>query len=195
MYERPGRLADHFPPPFKNDSRRARATTAVPPDLSVIAKARGYERGFPWFVFDLFTAVPGARRRLPRGAATGYEDAPTGRRRCRRARIYNKYFPGHVLAMPPPLTRRPRRPTPTARRRPLDQYSKDVTAFLMWAAEPHMEARKRIGLQVMIFLHRVRGAALLHQEEGVDEQVEATPDRRPASAAATACPLAAHCRS
>ena len=40
----------------------------------------------------------------------------------------------------------------TARRRRSTQYSKDVTAFLMWAAEPHMEARKRIGFQVMIFL-------------------------------------------
>ena len=54
--------------------------------------------------------------------------------------------------MPPPLIGRSWSPTTTARRRRSDQYAKDVTAFLMWAAEPHMEARKRLGLQVMIFL-------------------------------------------
>ena len=47
------------------------------------------------------------------------------------------------------------------------QYSKDVAAFLMWAAEPHLDARKRIGFQVMIFLIVFAGPAVLHQEEGV----------------------------
>ena len=41
---------------------------------------------------------------------------------------------------------------PTARRQTVDQYASDVSAFLMWAAEPHLEARKRLGFQVMIFL-------------------------------------------
>ena len=49
----------------------------------------------------------------------------------------------------------------------VDQYAKDVAAFLMWAAEPHLEARKRIGFQVMIFLIVLAGPALLHQEEGL----------------------------
>ena len=55
----------------------------------------------------------------------------------------------------------------TARRRPCTQYAKDVAAFLMWAAEPHLDARKRIGFQVMIFLIVFAGLAVLHQEEGV----------------------------
>ena len=49
----------------------------------------------------------------------------------------------------------------------VDQYAKDVAAFMMWAAEPHLEARKRIGFQVMIFLIDLRRADVLHQEEGV----------------------------
>ena len=54
--------------------------------------------------------------------------------------------------MPPPLQRRAGDLRPTARRQTVDQYAKDVAAFLMWAAEPHLEERKRIGFQVMIFL-------------------------------------------
>ena len=68
--------------------------------------------------------------------------------------------------MPPPLTDGQvdyTDGTPTT----VDQYAKDVAAFLMWAAEPQLEARKRIGFQVMIFLLVLRGPALLHQEEGV----------------------------
>jgi len=65
--------------------------------------------------------------------------------------FYNKYFPGHFLAMPPPLTDGRIEYTdgtkPTA-----DQLARDVTAFLAWAAEPHLEARKRLGLQVLVFL-------------------------------------------
>ena len=81
---------------------------------------------------------------------TGYADPPrTGK--APPGTFYNKYFPGHFLAMPPPLTDGRIEYTdgtkPTA-----DQLARDVTAFLAWAAEPHMEARKRIGLQVMIFL-------------------------------------------
>ena len=47
------------------------------------------------------------------------------------------------------------------------QYAHDVTTFLMWTAEPHMEARKRIGLQVFVFLILLHGPAVLHQEEGL----------------------------
>src|SRR6202008_1699900 len=55
MFERPGRLADYFPAPFPNDQAARARYNAVPPDLSVIAKARGFERGFPYWVFDLMT--------------------------------------------------------------------------------------------------------------------------------------------
>ena len=53
--DRPGRPADRFPSPFPNEQAARARYNAVPPDMSVIAKARGYERGFPWFVFDMFT--------------------------------------------------------------------------------------------------------------------------------------------
>ena len=77
MFQRPGRLADHFPPPFANDqAARAANGGALPPDMSVLAKARGFERGFPWFIFDVFTqyqeAGPGLYPRHPqrlRGSA------------------------------------------------------------------------------------------------------------------------------
>ena len=55
MFERPGRLADHFPPPFPNEQAARARYNAVPPDLSVIAKARGYERGFPYWLLDMVT--------------------------------------------------------------------------------------------------------------------------------------------
>jgi ubiquinol-cytochrome c reductase cytochrome b/c1 subunit len=55
-FERPGRPADRFPLPFPNDqAARAANGGALPPDMSVLAKARGYERGFPTFIFDIFT--------------------------------------------------------------------------------------------------------------------------------------------
>ena len=55
MFERNGRPADRFPAAVPERQCRARALQRVPPDLSVIAKARTYERGFPWFVIDMFT--------------------------------------------------------------------------------------------------------------------------------------------
>ena len=64
---------------------------------------------------------------------------------------YNKYFPGHMIGMPQPL-QDGQITYDDGTKGTIDQYAKDVTAFMMWAAEPHMEARKRIGFQVMIFL-------------------------------------------
>ena len=61
MFDRPGRPADYFPPPFPNEqAARAANGGGLPPDLSLITKARSYERGFPQFIFDFFTPVPGA---------------------------------------------------------------------------------------------------------------------------------------
>ena len=56
MFERPGRPADYFPSPFPNEqAARAANGGAFPPDLSLITKARSYERGFPTFIIDFFT--------------------------------------------------------------------------------------------------------------------------------------------
>jgi ubiquinol-cytochrome c reductase cytochrome b/c1 subunit len=151
MFERPGRLADRFPAPFPNDQAARVANGGVlPPDLSVIAKARTYERGFPWFVFDMFTQYQENGVDYIAALLTGYEKEPAGFNLPSGAQ-YNKYFPGHAIGMPQPLQDGQVQytdGTPAT----LDQYAKDVTAFLMWAAEPHLEGRKRLGFQVMIFL-------------------------------------------
>jgi cytochrome c1 len=151
MFERAGRIADRFPAPFANDAAaRAANGGALPPDLSVMAKARTYERGFPWFVFDMFTQFQEQAPDYLVAMLTGYENPPQGFKLPSGAH-YNKYFPGHSIGMPKPfdegqITYDDGSPATT------QQYAKDVAAFLMWAAEPHMEARKRVGFQVMIFL-------------------------------------------
>jgi ubiquinol-cytochrome c reductase cytochrome b/c1 subunit len=144
MVERNGRPADRFPPPS------LRFPNATPPDLSVIVKARGFERGFPGFLIDLFTQYQEAGADYVVAILKGYENAPAGVELPPGA-MYNKYFPGHAIAMPPPLS--DGRVTYTdGTQATLDQQARDVTAFLAWAAEPHLEARKRAGMQVMVFL-------------------------------------------
>ena len=151
MFERDGRPADYFPQPWPNENAARARYNGVPPDFSVLAKARGYERGFPWFVFDIFTQFQEQGPDYIHALMTGYEDKAPAGFTLPAGNFYNKYFPGHALAMPPPLTDKRVEYTdgsPTT----VEQYSKDVTALMMWAAEPQLEARKRIGFQVMIFL-------------------------------------------
>src|SRR5438477_3343168 len=142
--EREGRPADHFPPPA------IRFPTATPPDLSVIAKSRGYERGFPNFILDFFTQYQEKGPDYIAALLKGYENAPSGFQLPPGA-SYNKYFPGHGIAMPPPLSDG-RVSYTDGSPATVDQYAKDVAAFLMWAAEPHLEQRKRLGMQVFVFL-------------------------------------------
>jgi cytochrome c1 len=153
MFERPGRVADRFPSPFPNENAaRAANGGAYPPDLSVMAKARTYERGFPWFVFDVLPFLQYQEQGPDYLAALikGYGQAPAGMT-MPAGMNYNKYFPGHMIGMPQPL-QDGQITYDDGTKGTIDQYAKDVTAFMMWAAEPHMEARKRIGIQVMIFL-------------------------------------------
>jgi cytochrome c1 len=151
MFERPGRLADRFPKPFANDALARLVNNGVlPPDFSVIAKARTYERGFPWFVIDVFTLYQEQGVDYLAALLKGYEAPPSGFS-LPQGTSYNKYFPGHAIAMPKPMEDG-RVDYTDGSPATVDQYAKDLTAFLAWAAEPHMEARKRIGFQVMIFL-------------------------------------------
>jgi cytochrome c1 len=148
--ERPGRLADHFPPPFPNELVAKAAFGVAPPDMSSLADARTYERGFPWFVFDIFTQYQEEGPDYIAAILQGYKNPPKGFN-LPPGGHYNEYFPGHNIAMPPPITAGQVKyddGTPET----LPQYAKDVAAFLMWASEPHMIARKRLGFQVMIFL-------------------------------------------
>jgi len=151
MFERPGRAADYFPSPFANDqAARAANGGGLPPDLSLIAKARSYERGFPWFIFDFFTQFQEQGPNYVAAILQGYQKKPAGAS-LPEGTFYNKYFPGHAIKMPQPLTNG-QVTYDDGSPATLEQYSKDIATFLMWAAEPQMEARKRLGFQVFVFL-------------------------------------------
>jgi cytochrome c1 len=151
MFQRPGKLADRFPPPFPNEqAARAALGGALPPDMSVLAKARSVEQGFPWFIFDAFTQYQEDGPDYIHAVLNGYEDPPAGFALPPGGQ-YNKYFPGHAIGMPKPLNDGQVEytdGTPAT----VEQYSRDVAAFLMWAAEPTLDARKRLGFQVFVFL-------------------------------------------
>jgi cytochrome c1 len=179
--DRPGRPADRFPAPFPNDNAARARYNAVPPDMSVITKARGYDRGFPWWVLDMITQYQEHGVDYIVALLTGYEDKPPAGVTVPVGGFYNKYFPGHTLAMPPPLTDKRVDYTDGAPMT-VDQYAKDISAFLMWAAEPHMEARKRVGLQVMIFLVIFAGLAYFTKKKvwhAVELHPEETKPRAP----------------
>lgn len=151
MFQRPGRLSDHWPAPFPNDNAaRAANGGALPPDMSVIAKARSYHIGFPGFIIDAFTQYQEAGPDYIHAVLTGYEEPPADVT-VQPGLHYNLYFPGHQIAMPKPLSDGQVEYTDGSPQT-VEQYSEDVSAFLMWLAEPHLDERKRIGFQVMIFL-------------------------------------------
>ena len=133
MFTRPAILSDILPSPFANDNAaRASNNGALPPDLSLIAKAR---TGGPDYLHALLT---------------GYVDAPADVK-INEGMSYNPYFPGNQIAMPPPIDDDAVEytdGTPAT----VDQMSLDVVQFLMWAAEPKLEIRKRMGIKVILFL-------------------------------------------
>jgi ubiquinol-cytochrome c reductase cytochrome b/c1 subunit len=150
--ERAGRPADRFPAPFANEAQAKAANGGTaPPDMSTLAKARTYSRGFPLWVVDVFTQYQEQGPDYIAALLKGYKDPPKGFN-LPQGGHYNEYFPGHNIAMPPPLVTDGQVKYDDGSLETLDQYSKDVAAFLEWAAEPHMVARKRIGFQVIIFL-------------------------------------------
>jgi len=151
MFQRPGKLSDTFPAPFPNDqTARTAMGGKLPPDMSTLAKARSYEWGFPQFVIDAFAMYQEDGPDYIHAILNGYTDPPAGFVLPPGGQ-YNKYFPGHAIGMPKPLSDGQVEytdGTPTT----VDQYGRDVAAFLMWAAEPTLNARKRLGFQVMSFL-------------------------------------------
>ncbi len=151
MFDRPGRPADHFPPPFPNEqTARLALGGALPPDMSVLAKARQFERGFPWFLVDMVIPYQELGVDYIVAVLKGYTPKPVGMTMPSGTQ-YNAYFPGHAIGMPPPLKDGIIAYTDGAPRT-VDQYAKDVAAFLMWAAEPTLVARKRMGFVVLIYL-------------------------------------------
>jgi ubiquinol-cytochrome c reductase cytochrome c1 subunit len=144
--ERNGRPADYFPKQFANDDAAKAVHGAVPPDLSVMAKARSYSRGFPWFILDMLPGIAYQEHGVDYMyalLAKGYTKADDEK--------WNAYFPGNTIAMAKPMDDG-RVEYTDGSPRTLDQYSRDVAAFLMWTAEPKMEERKKTGLRVMLFL-------------------------------------------
>lgn len=143
MFERPGRLSDYFPPPFPNEQAARAAFGAYPPDMSVLAKARTYERGFPLFLVDPIIQYQEHGVDYIYALLTGYthDDDPN----------WDEFVPGHRIAMAKPLND-DSVDYGDGSPQTVDQYARDVSAFLMWAAEPHLEDRKRIGFGVMIYL-------------------------------------------
>ena len=136
--ERPALPADHFRSPYATD-KAARASNggALPPDQSLIIKAR--ENGSD-YVHALLN---------------GYEDAPAGVK-VGDGQYYNKYFPGNQLAMPQPL-HDDAVVYADGTKATVDQMSRDVVQFLTWTSNPEMEARKRMGVKVVIFLSMMTG--------------------------------------
>ena len=134
MYTRPGRPADPLPLPYANDqAARAANNGALPPDLSVIAKAR---KGGADYLYALLT---------------GYEDeAPEGFDLA-DGMSYNHYFTGNQIAMPAPLFEDGVEYT-DGTAASVEQMAEDVSHFLMWAAEPNLDVRKRMGLKTILFL-------------------------------------------
>lgn len=152
MFNRAALPSDYFPSPFANPEAAAAANNgAAPPDLSLIAKARAVERGFPTFVFDIFTQYAESGPDYVYSLLTGYQDAPEGYNQ-QPGTYYNPHFlSGTSLSMPNPFSDGQVTYDDGAPET-VDQYAHDVAAFLMWAAEPHMEARKHMGFNVMVFL-------------------------------------------
>lgn len=154
--KRPGVAADRWPSPFTNDQEARDANGgALPPDFSVLAKARGTTQPFPWWILNYFTAYAEGGPDYIHALLNGYVDpAPEGAE-VPEGKHYNTYFPGHFLGMAPPLSdgaityeAGETGSVPLT----VDQYSRDVASFMMWMAEPHLVARKEAGFQVIAFL-------------------------------------------
>ncbi len=153
--------ADRWPSPFANDQEARDAMGgALPPDFSVLAKARGVKDPFPTWAFNYFTGYQEGGVDYIHALLTGYhdevpEDAPEGFV-LGDGQYYNDYFPGHAIGMAPPLADGSISYTPgedgVTVPETLEQYSTDVSAFMMWMAEPHLVSRKQTGFVVLLFL-------------------------------------------
>src|SRR5690606_11007878 len=93
MFDRPGIPSDHFPSPFPNvEAAAASNNGAAPPDFSLIAKARGVERGFPTFIFDIFTQYAENGPDYTHSLLTGYDEQPPAGMEIPEGTYYNPYF-------------------------------------------------------------------------------------------------------
>jgi ubiquinol-cytochrome c reductase cytochrome c1 subunit len=130
--------ADKFPNPYANEiAGRAANNNAYPPDLSLITKAR---EGGAAYIYSLLTGYEKPDPKLPKEALPG------------QGLHHNPYFPNLNLAMPPPITADGQVTYADGTNPTRDQMAKDVSAFLVWTAEPFLENRHRAGLATLLFL-------------------------------------------
>ncbi|HET6194575.1 MAG TPA: cytochrome c1 [Acetobacteraceae bacterium] len=130
--EGPGTPASQFRSPFPNEqAARAAQNGALPPDLSLIVNAR---EGHADYVYAILT---------------GFADPPPGMQ-MQDGMNYNKYFPGHQIAMPPPL-QDGRVTYADGTPASVEQMAHDVVTFLQWAANPEMVQRKQMGWRWVLF--------------------------------------------
>jgi len=138
---RKGTPADKIPAPYANEvAARAANNNALPPDLSLMTKAR---HDGPAYVYSLLTGY----QPQPAELLKKFPDSKTP-----PSLHYNPYFANLNIAMPPPLAADGQVTYADGTKSTVDQMAKDVAAFLVWTAEPKLEARHRAGLAVIIFL-------------------------------------------
>ena len=154
---RPARASDRFPPLFANDqAARAAQNGALPPDLSVMAKARGVPYTGTWYAHpfamlkDMVVGYQEGGADYTYALLTGYAEAPHGAE-VPEGMSYNKAFPGHMIAMAEPLSADSdiyNDGTPET----VENYARDVAAFLSWTSDPTLTQRKQTGWYVIFFL-------------------------------------------
>jgi len=138
---RKGTPADKIPTPYANETAaRAANNNALPPDLSLITKSR---HGGPHYTYSLLTGY----QPQPAKLLQEFPDAKTP-----PSSHYNPYFANLNIAMPPPLVADGQVTYADGTKATVDQMAKDVSAFLVWTAEPKLENRHRTGVAVVIFL-------------------------------------------
>lgn len=158
MFKRPGRLSDRFVPPFPNDNAaRAANNGALPPDLSLITRARDIHDEVPFymvpwnFLKNVLTGYQEGGADYTYALLTQYhEEAPKGVELA-EGMYYNATFPGNQIAMPPPLSKEDPFKYQDGSGT-IEQNAADITAFLAWAANPELEQRKKMGIMVMIYM-------------------------------------------
>ncbi|MEG3088130.1 cytochrome c1 [Sphingomonas sp. PB4P5] len=138
---RKGVASDRFPSPFANDvAARAANNNALPPDLSLMTKAR---HDGPAYLYSLLTGY----QNQPAALLKHFPDAKTP-----EGLHYNPYFANLNIAMPPPLTTEGQVTYLDGTKPTVDQMAKDVSAFLVWTAEPKLQSRHGTGVAVVLFL-------------------------------------------
>ena len=159
VVKRPAKLSDAFPPLYANDqAARAIHNGALPPDLSVMAKARGVAYIGPWYwhpwamLKDIVNGYQEGGADYLVALLTGYKDAPA-KMKMSDGMNYNDYYPGHQIAMANPFAGGDGQVeyqdgTPAT----VENYAKDVAAFLSWASDPTLDQRKKMGWQVLLYL-------------------------------------------